>query len=109
MSVDSKSHPLGKTISDAQLYIEQIKSEAEQAGHPEMYNHFLDLMKDFQLKRCVVFVTNGSDRALGYSNSYRIDTVGVCARVSTLFQGHPTLIQEFNTFMPPGYRADIIN
>ena len=27
-------------------------------------------------------------------------------RVSTLFQGHPSLIQGFNTFLPPGYRIE---
>jgi paired amphipathic helix protein Sin3a len=30
----------------------------------------------------------------------------VIDRVSTLFRGHPTLIQGFNTFLPPGYRID---
>lgn len=27
-------------------------------------------------------------------------------RVSTLFRGHPSLIQGFNTFLPPGYRIE---
>lgn len=27
-------------------------------------------------------------------------------RVSNLFNGHPTLIQGFNTFLPPGYRIE---
>ena len=36
----------------------------------------------------------------------RIDTPGVIDRVSTLFRGHPSLIQGFNTFLPPGYRID---
>ncbi len=35
-----------------------------------------------------------------------IDTPGVIARVSGLFNGHPTLIQGFNTFLPPGYRIE---
>lgn len=35
-----------------------------------------------------------------------IDTPGVIDRVSTLFRGHPSLIQGFNTFLPPGYRID---
>lgn len=37
---------------------------------------------------------------------YRIDTPGVIQRVSTLFNGHPALIQGFNTFLPPGYRIE---
>ena len=36
----------------------------------------------------------------------RIDTPGVIERVSTLFHGHPALIQGFNTFLPPGYRIE---
>lgn len=35
-----------------------------------------------------------------------IDTPGVIERVSTLFRGHPSLIQGFNTFLPPGYRIE---
>lgn len=35
-----------------------------------------------------------------------IDTPGVIQRVSNLFNGHPALIQGFNTFLPPGYRIE---
>ena len=38
--------------------------------------------------------------------SRSIDTPGVIDRVSTLFRGHPALIQGFNTFLPPGYRIE---
>jgi paired amphipathic helix protein Sin3a len=38
--------------------------------------------------------------------SQSIDTPGVIERVSTLFRGHPSLIQGFNTFLPPGYRIE---
>lgn len=38
--------------------------------------------------------------------SQGIDTPGVIDRVSTLFRGHPSLIQGFNTFLPPGYRIE---
>lgn len=40
------------------------------------------------------------------SKTYRIDTPGVIERVSSLFTGHPELIQGFNTFLPPGYRIE---
>jgi len=40
------------------------------------------------------------------SQSTSIDTPGVIDRVSTLFRGHPALIQGFNTFLPPGYRIE---
>lgn len=36
----------------------------------------------------------------------RIDTPGVIKRVSHLFNGHPSLIQGFNTFLPVGYRIE---
>ena len=39
-------------------------------------------------------------------NLCSIDTPGVIDRVSTLFRGHPSLIQGFNTFLPPGYRIE---
>lgn len=42
----------------------------------------------------------------GSLTSNRIDTPGVIQRVSTLFNGHPALIQGFNTFLPPGYRIE---
>lgn len=35
-----------------------------------------------------------------------IDTPGVIKRVSELFNGHPALIQGFNTFLPVGYRIE---
>jgi len=37
---------------------------------------------------------------------YSIDTPGVIKRVSDLFNGHPGLIQGFNTFLPVGYRIE---
>lgn len=40
------------------------------------------------------------------TNILSIDTPGVIERVSTLFKGHPNLIQGFNTFLPPGYRIE---
>src|SRR5438552_601735 len=38
--------------------------------------------------------------------THRIDTPGVIDRVSNLFAGNPSLIQGFNTFLPPGYRIE---
>jgi paired amphipathic helix protein Sin3a len=39
-------------------------------------------------------------------SSCRIDTPGVIKRVSHLFNGHLSLIQGFNTFLPVGYRIE---
>jgi paired amphipathic helix protein Sin3a len=71
-------------LNDALSYLDQVKVRFQ--DHPDVYNKFLDIMKDFK--------------------SQAIDTPGVIDRVSTLFNGHPELIQGFNTFLPPGYRIE---
>ncbi|WFC96905.1 hypothetical protein MBRA1_003570 [Malassezia brasiliensis] len=71
-------------VRDALSYLDQVKVQF--TDHPDVYNRFLDIMKDFK--------------------SQAIDTPGVIERVSTLFRGQPSLIQGFNTFLPPGYRIE---
>ncbi|KAG1464978.1 hypothetical protein G6F56_004973 [Rhizopus delemar] len=71
-------------VRDALTYLDQVKVRF--SDQPDVYNRFLDIMKDFK--------------------SQVIDTPGVIDRVSTLFKGHPTLISGFNTFLPPGYRIE---
>ena len=71
-------------LNDALSYLDQVKVRFVQ--QPDVYNQFLDIMKDFK--------------------SQAIDTPGVIDRVSSLFAGHPELIQGFNTFLPPGYRIE---
>ncbi|CAO3579050.1 unnamed protein product [Absidia cylindrospora] len=73
-------------VKDALTYLDQVKVQFSE--HPEVYNKFLDIMKDFK--------------------SQAIDTPGVIERVSTLFRGHPLLISGFNTFLPPGYCIECI-
>ena len=79
-------YPLSNTdiFQDALSYLDQVKVQF--ADHPDVYNKFLDIMKDFK--------------------SGAIDTPGVIDRVSTLFSGNPNLIQGFNTFLPPGYKIE---
>ncbi|KAF9015729.1 hypothetical protein BDQ17DRAFT_1341548 [Cyathus striatus] len=72
-------------VTDALSYLDAVKIQF--AEKPEVYNQFLDIMKDFK--------------------SQVIDTPGVISRVSKLFHGNPYLIQGFNTFLPMGYRIDI--
>ncbi|KAI8606268.1 hypothetical protein EDD21DRAFT_298439 [Dissophora ornata] len=74
-------------VRDALSYLDQVKVQFQ--DHPDVYNRFLDIMKDFK--------------------SQNIDTPGVIGRVSTLFKGHPTLISGFNTFLPPGYRIECLS
>ncbi|BFZ61969.1 Transcriptional regulatory protein sin3 [Saitoella coloradoensis] len=71
-------------VKDALSYLDQVKIQFSE--QPDVYNKFLDIMKDFK--------------------SQSIDTPGVIERVSTLFRGHPNLVQGFNTFLPPGYRIE---
>ena len=68
-------------LTDALSYLDQVKVRF--VDQPDVYNQFLDIMKEFK--------------------SQDIDTPGVINRVSTLFAGHPELIEGFNTFLPPGY------
>ncbi|KAI8840628.1 hypothetical protein BJ741DRAFT_561197 [Chytriomyces cf. hyalinus JEL632] len=71
-------------VRDALEYLDKVKDQFR--SQPEVYNRFLDIMKDFK--------------------SQSIDTPGVIDRVSTLFRGHPSLVTGFNTFLPPGYRIE---
>ncbi|KAI0313378.1 hypothetical protein OF83DRAFT_558985 [Amylostereum chailletii] len=72
-------------VNDALTYLDAVKAQFN--DRPDVYNVFLDIMKEFK--------------------SQVIDTPGVIARVATLFHGHPALIQGFNTFLPVGYRIDV--
>ncbi|KAI0062716.1 hypothetical protein BV25DRAFT_1803353 [Artomyces pyxidatus] len=72
-------------VTDALSYLDAVKVQFH--SRPDVYNVFLDIMKDFK--------------------SQVIDTPGVIQRVSNLFHGHPSLIQGFNTFLPVGYRIDV--
>ncbi|EDO41458.1 predicted protein, partial [Nematostella vectensis] len=72
-------------VEDALSYLDQVKLQF--GNQPQVYNHFLDIMKEFK--------------------SQSIDTPGVISRVSSLFKGHPELIVGFNTFLPPGYKIEV--
>ena len=80
-SLSQQQQPI---LNDALSYLDQVKVQFQ--AEPDVYNRFLDIMKDFK--------------------SQAIDTPGVIDRVSQLFTGHPQLIQGFNTFLPPGYRIE---
>ncbi|ORZ23387.1 hypothetical protein BCR42DRAFT_447079 [Absidia repens] len=71
-------------VKDALAYLDQVKVRF--GDRPDVYNRFLDIMKDFKHQI--------------------IDTPGVIERVFTLFQGNPALISGFNTFLPFGYHIE---
>ncbi|KAL1960976.1 hypothetical protein VTO42DRAFT_4864 [Malbranchea cinnamomea] len=83
-SVATLSQGQQPILNDALTYLDQVKVRF--VDQPDVYNRFLDIMKDFK--------------------SQAIDTPGVIQRVSALFNGHPALIQGFNTFLPAGYRIE---
>ncbi|KAG8914571.1 Transcriptional regulatory protein sin3 [Tulasnella sp. 417] len=76
------SRPL--KVKDAFSYLEMVKIQFQE--RPGVYNQFLDIVKDFK--------------------SQTVDASSTIDRISTLFNGHPSLIQGFNTFLPPGYRIE---
>lgn len=82
--VTAGPHGQQPILNDALSYLDQVKVQF--SGEPNVYNQFLDIMKDFK--------------------SQAIDTPGVIRRVSSLFSGNPSLIQGFNTFLPPGYKIE---
>eukprot|EP00029_Vermamoeba_vermiformis_P005553 TRINITY_DN1961_c0_g1_i1.p1 TRINITY_DN1961_c0_g1~~TRINITY_DN1961_c0_g1_i1.p1 ORF type:complete len:690 (+),score=291.97 TRINITY_DN1961_c0_g1_i1:90-2159(+) len=77
--------PQKDKLESALDFLEQVKAVFE--NRLEVYNQFLDIMKEFK--------------------AHSIDTPGVIARVKELFKGHPKLIFGFNTFLPPGYKIDL--
>ncbi|KZO96357.1 hypothetical protein CALVIDRAFT_514676 [Calocera viscosa TUFC12733] len=84
MKVDQEPEGRSLNVKDALTYLDQVKNEF--MDRADVYNLFLDIMKDFK--------------------SSAIDTPRVIERVSQLFAGHNQLIQGFNTFLPPGYRIE---
>jgi len=72
-------------VEDALLYLDQVKIAFGEK--PEIYNEFLDIMKNFKAQE--------------------IDTPGVIQQVSQLFHGYNKLILGFNTFLPDGYKIEL--
>jgi paired amphipathic helix protein Sin3a len=121
-------------VTDALSYLDAVKVQFH--DRPDVYNVFLDIMKEFksqvwvysliQMIRspfCLSLVAQApviSAQAMfpfhrvirhkshAYKHVFdRIDTPGVIQRVASLFHGHPSLIQGFNTFLPVGYRIEV--
>ncbi|KZV86887.1 hypothetical protein EXIGLDRAFT_774160 [Exidia glandulosa HHB12029] len=63
------------------MYLDAVK--AQFADSPEVYNMFLDTMKQFRTEQ--------------------LGTLDVIYRVIMLFRDHPVLIEAFHAFLPAGY------
>eukprot|EP00500_Bicosoecida_sp_ms1_P002752 CAMPEP_0203807136 /NCGR_PEP_ID=MMETSP0115-20131106/893_1 /ASSEMBLY_ACC=CAM_ASM_000227 /TAXON_ID=33651 /ORGANISM="Bicosoecid sp, Strain ms1" /LENGTH=145 /DNA_ID=CAMNT_0050715807 /DNA_START=195 /DNA_END=629 /DNA_ORIENTATION=- len=74
-------------VEDALAYLDKVKQQF--GSQPQIYNQFLEIMKNFKAET--------------------IGTPGVIQRVSELFRGHAPLILGFNTFLPPGYKIEVVN
>ncbi len=72
-------------VEDALTYLDQVKQKCK--DRPDVYNRFLNVMNEFKRNQ--------------------IDTPGVIAKVTELFQGTPSLLKGFNTFLPPGYTIEV--
>ncbi|CCO30120.1 Transcriptional regulatory protein SIN3 [Rhizoctonia solani AG-1 IB] len=82
MSLSPGSRSLN--VMDAMTYLETIKVEFQHK--PDVYDRFMDIMRDFR--------------------SEVINTPEVINQVLLLFNKHITLIQDFNAFLPQGYRVN---
>lgn len=71
-------------LHDAFAYLDRVK--AEFADQPDVYNRFLQIMREFKANA--------------------IDANGVIVRVVQLFKGHKMLIQGFNAFLPRTHHID---
>ena len=71
-------------LNDAFSYLDKVKSEF--ANQPEVYNRFLQVMREFKANA--------------------IDANGVIIRVVQLFRGHRDLILGFNAFLPRTHHID---
>lgn len=91
--------PRNLNVSDALGYLDAVKKQFE--DQTDVYNQFLDIMKEFKSQQCVP-ISNGLSRA----DTRSIETFGVIERVAHLFYGHHLLISGFNTFLPGGYHIE---
>lgn len=71
-------------LNEALAYLDRVKSTYPE--EPMMYNMFLDIMKHFKIGK--------------------LDTPGVINSIVGLFGEETALINEFNMFLPPGYKLE---
>lgn len=74
----------GMQLTDAFAYLDKVRTEF--SDQPEVYNRFLQVMREFKANT--------------------IDANGVIARVVHLFKGHRALILGFNAFLPRTHHID---
>lgn len=88
-------------------YIARVKAETG----PDVYAQFLKALQDFSDRTCVhrpipvIFLLI----MFGLSDVFypsRRDMNSLMKRLSSLFGSHPALLDDFNTFLPAGYRID---
>ena len=69
-------------LIDALLLLDEVKVQFVDCL--DIYNEFIEIMRAFKRED--------------------INVLDVMGRVSPLFAGHPDLIEDFNAFLPLGYR-----
>ena len=83
---------------DAVNFVDNIKLQFE--GDPSRYNEFITIMKAYKKSRYFLF---SPIFFTTHSILYRIDDSEVVTMICELLVGYPTLVKEFNAFLPAGY------
>lgn len=90
----SKGHP---QLNDALAYLDRVKAEFH--DQPEVYNKFLQIMRDFKVNAYQL-------PFFKFNLFFSIDSNGVIYRLVHLFMGHKALIEGFNAFLPKSHHID---
>jgi paired amphipathic helix protein Sin3a len=56
----SQPHDRPLNVTDALTYLDEVKIQFE--GQPDVYNQFLDIMKEFKIEKCVSTTAYQTDR-----------------------------------------------
>lgn len=82
------------------------KVRDQYSNNPSTYNEFLEIMKGFKSGR--FFFLSFFIKKLEFKKNFffSIETSEVIHRVKELFKGNEYLIEEFNLFLPPGFKIE---
>jgi len=85
---------------EALSFVDHIRLQFE--NEPTRYDDFITIMKAYKKLRSVLL----SNLFFCSLPSHRINDLEAVIRICELFLEHPTLVKEFNAFLPNGYRLE---
>ena len=88
---------------EASSFVDHIRLQFE--NEPTRYDDFITIMKAYKKLRSVL-LSSLLCCCLLSSAACRISDLEVVVRICELFVGYPTLVKEFNAFLPNGYRLE---